>query len=201
MPTSEKTGQAIGRSVVALLATILLWQTMRSCSVFPPGEPGFFYLIWKAGIILPLHEAGHFISSPFGYAITVFGGSFWQVAFPLLLVIVALRQESFFYTIYLTLTGVHLTDVTPYIFDAPFRSLPLITGRKDSHDWGNLLNHFQAMRHAEMLADLAFYGGILIALAGTGLSVHLIIRDVRSNEAPIPLKSSLAKRLLRRRTQ
>jgi len=82
----------IGRGVVTILAFVLTWQTISSCSVFPPGSPGFLYMIWKAGVILPLHEAGHLIMSPFGYALTIFGGSFWQVMFPLLLVIVALRQ-------------------------------------------------------------------------------------------------------------
>ncbi len=168
----------VGWSLVTALVFLLTWQTISSSSVFPPGNPGFLYMIWKAGVILPLHEAGHFISSPFGYAMTIFGGSFWQVMFPLLLVIVALRQRSFWWTAWLTLTGVHMVDLTAYIFDAPFRSLPLITRNKHTHDWGNLLNHFQAIRHAETLADLAFYAGSLLALAGTGVALCYILRPL-----------------------
>jgi len=116
--------------------------------------------------------------------LTIFGGSFWQVAFPLLLVIVALRQRSFWWTVYLTLTGVHLVDLTPYIFDAPFRSLPLITGNKHTHDWGNLLNHFQALHRAESLADMAFYGGSAIAISGTLLSIFLIVKELKPDIIP-----------------
>lgn len=181
IPSSVSTAHSFGRGSVVLLSLILTWQTISSTSIFPPGDPGFLYMIWKAGVILPLHEAGHLIFTPLGYALTIFGGSFWQVAFPLMLLVVALRQGSFWWTVYLTLTGVHLIDLTPYIFDAPFRSLPLITGNKHTHDWGNLLNHFQAQHHAERLADLAFYGGAFAAIAGLGMSVFFIARGLWPN--------------------
>ncbi len=197
-PSLVSPGAIIGQGIVALLAFVLFWQTAGSTSVFPPGDPGFLYMIWKAGIILPLHEAGHLIFTPLGYALTIFGGSFWQVAFPLILVVVALRQHSFWWTVYLTLTGVHLIDLTPYIFDAPFRSLPLITRNKHTHDWGNLLNHFQAQHQAEFLANIAFYGGILTALAGTGMSVYFLARQIWPKS---PELSSMIRRPLRPRRQ
>jgi len=196
---ADTIGPLVGKGVVLLLVSILCWQTIRSAAVFPPGSPGFLYMIWKAGVILPLHEAGHFISSPFGYALTIFGGSFWQVMFPLLLVIVALRQHSFWWTIYLTLAGVHMIDLTPYIFDAPFRSLPLITRNKHTHDWGNLLNHYQAQQYAEPLADCAFYAGLVLALAGVGTAAFLMIRPfVPGAWIPrVPRVSAAPKRRLR----
>ena len=193
-PPKGTLATSVGRGIVVILAFILTWQTISSCAVFPPGERGFLYMIWGAGVILPLHEGGHFISSPFGYVLTIFGGSFWQVGFPVLLVIVALRQGSFWWTVYLTLTGVHMIDLTPYIFDAPFRSLPLITRNKHTHDWGNLLNHFQAQHHAETLADLAFYVGSILAISGTILSVILIINDLRPDLLPGKSARSLKRR-------
>ena len=180
-------GRLVAHSAAAFFVLILTRQAIQSTGMVPPGDGGILYGLWKMGIILPLHEAGHLIFTPLGYALMIFGGSFWQVAFPLSLVIVAYRQGSFWWTIYVSLMGVHLIDLTPYIFDAPFRSLPLITGRKDSHDWANLLNHFQVPHLSEPLSDLSFYGGILVCAVGTILAVLWIVREFRGgNMPPLP---------------
>lgn len=160
-----------------LLVTVLLYQSASSASIFPPGKmsmPYYFYYVW---IITPLHEGGHFLFMLFGRTMYILEGSFWQVMIPLILFGVALRQRSFFAAIWLMLAGIHMIALSPYIFDAPFRSLPLLGGRKEGHDWYNLLIHYQALDWAEPLSNLAYYGGILLGIGGVigGISTSLFL--------------------------
>ena len=168
------------------LAAVLLWQAAASASMFPPARmttPYYFYYMF---IVLPIHEGGHLLFALFGYVLHVFGGSFWQVAMPLLLFSVALRQRSSWAWVWLALTGVHMISLSPYIYDAPYRVLPLL-GPKHGHDWHNLLNHFQMMEDAEGLADGLYWIGVLTGLGGLVGGIIAAVRRLRSNEGLPPI--------------
>ncbi len=156
----------VAMRVAALsLAAIMLWQAADSASMFPPGKmsvPFYFYYMF---IILPIHEGGHFLFMFFGRVLHIFGGTFWQVMMPLLLFIVALRQHSWLAWVWLTLVGVHIIPASPYIYDAPYRTLQLL-GPKDGHDWYNLFTIFDAMDLAEDLGNAVYWIGILVGLGG-----------------------------------
>jgi hypothetical protein len=165
------------------LAAVLLWQSADNASMFPPGKMSAPYSFYYMFIILPIHEGGHFLFMFFGYVLHVFGGSFWQVMMPLLLFIVALRQRSWWAWVWLTLAGVHMIALSPYIYDAPYRALPLLGG-KEGHDWHNLLRHFNSLESAEGMGDGIYFLGILIGLAGLGLGIFTAVSQLR--EAPKP---------------
>ncbi|MEK6651006.1 MAG: hypothetical protein AABY75_08515 [Bacteroidota bacterium] len=148
------------------LCALMLWQAADATWSFPPRHFPFFFGQWYVWIITPLHEAGHLLSMPFGRILMILGGSLWQVAIPLILAGVALRQRSYWTSVYTSLAGIHLVALNPYIYDAPYRSLPLLGGRKEGHDWYNLLVHWQSLDASEDLAMLAYVGGIFISLVG-----------------------------------
>lgn len=166
--------------LVLLISGILFYQAAVSSSMFPPGKMPMPYYIYYVWIITPLHEGGHFLFMFFGRTLYILGGSFWQVMIPLLLFAVALKQRSFWANVYLIFAGVHLIALSPYIMDAPFRSLPLLGGRREGHDWYNLLIHWQMLDSAESLSDLTYYLGTTFGISGilsaTSLSLYKYIR-------------------------
>ena len=156
---------------------VLLYQAAESASAFPPLPQSMLYSLYYVGIITPLHEGGHFLFMFFGRTLYIFGGSFWQVAIPLILFGVAIRQRSFFASVWLSLAGLHLLPLSSYIMDAPYRTLPLLGGHKSGHDWYNLLIHWQMLNDAESIADFAYYFGLVMGLAGIAGGTAWAIRQ------------------------
>lgn len=155
---------------------VLLYQAADSASAFPPYPPALLYGLYYVGIITPLHEGGHFLFMLFGRTLYILGGSFWQVMTPLLLFAVAARQRSFLATVWLSLAGTHWISLSPYIYDAPFRTLPLLGGDKARHDWYNLLIHWQMLDDAAAISDFVYYTGIVLGIAGLLIGTFIAIR-------------------------
>jgi hypothetical protein len=159
-----------------LICGILLYQAADSASAFPPypqSFPYYFYYVW---IITPLHEGGHFLFMLFGRTLYILGGSFWQIVTPLILFGVAVRQKSYLATVWLSLAGTHWISLSPYIYDAPFRTLPLLGGDKSRHDWYNLLIHWQMLDDAAAISDFIYYTGIILGIAGLIAGIVIAIR-------------------------
>ena len=148
------------------LCGVLLFQSADSESGFPPFPPSLLYNLYYVGIITPLHEGGHFLFMFFGRTLYILGGSFWQLMTPLFLFVLAVRQKSFFANIWLSLAGTHWIALSSYIYDAPFRSLPLLGGHKSGHDWYNLLIHWQMLDDAIAISNFVYYTGILLGITG-----------------------------------
>ncbi|HTP13408.1 MAG TPA: hypothetical protein VMM37_07245, partial [Bacteroidota bacterium] len=159
-----------------LICTILFWQAADSSSAFPPLPQSMFYNLYYVGIITPLHEGGHFLFMLFGRTLYILGGSFWQVMTPLILFGVALRQKSFLAYIWLSLAGTHWIALAPYIYDAPYRSLPLLGGHKSGHDWYNLLIHWQMLDDAASISDFVYYAGVLMGIGALVAGVTVAVR-------------------------
>jgi hypothetical protein len=118
-------------------------------------------------INLPFHEFGHVFFRPFGEFMTILGGSLFQVALPLVLMLafVFYRHDTFAGSVMLWWCGQNFVDVAPYIADAEARSLPLILGMgEEAHDWGNLLTELDALPLANSLAQQSFTLGALLML-------------------------------------
>lgn len=115
---------------------------------------------------------------PFGRILTIAGGSFWQIAIPLIMTFVAHRTRSFWTWIYCVITGVHMIALNAYVYDAPYRTLPLLGGDKARHDWYNLLIHWQALDLAEPFALFLYYGGVVVGLVGIGGGIWWTVRKL-----------------------
>jgi hypothetical protein len=173
------------RCIPLSLCTWMLVQAADATWSFPPGRFPLLFGQWYVWIITPLHEAGHLILMPFGRIPMIAGGSFWQVAIPLILAAVAFRQRSYWAWVYVALAGIHLIALNPYIYDAPYRSLRLLGGRKEGHDWHNLLIHWQALDAAEDLAMLAYVGGIVVSAVGLAGGVVWSVIHALPPRAPV----------------
>ena len=174
--------------VYALLSVFFL-QALDAFLEYRPGiHWGNLLFIVRTLVFLPLHEGGHFISMFFGRTIYVLGGSFWQIVFPFLWFIIALRQRSQTFPFALFWAGENMMDVSLYMRDAPGRMLPLIGGDKTGHDWHYLLGQWGMMDDAGTLADIFYYGGALICagaiLTGVAWAVMVFVQSGR----PVPVR-------------
>ncbi len=170
---------------------LLLYQAADSASAFPPLPQSLLYYLYYVGIVTPLHEGGHFLFMLFGRTLYILGGSFWQLMTPLILFGVALRQKSWLANLWLGLAGTHWISLSPYIYDAPFRTLPLLGGHKSGHDWYNLLVHWQMLDDAIAISDFVYYTGILLGIAGivSGVAFALLKYFKSSSVRPaVPLR-------------
>lgn len=128
-------------------------------------------------IFLFIHEGGHFLFSFFGRTLHILGGSFWQVMFPFLSFLLALRSADRIAPFPLFLTGFNLMGVSLYMRDAPFRQLALLGGDKSRHDWYNLLAQWDLLDSAETIADVTYYLGFLVCLGSIVAGVYLAYRS------------------------
>lgn len=130
------------------------------------------YWVWSLTIIP--HEAGHVICSPFGWVLTIAGGSIWQLLAWALLggyALVYKRQVGLGLLCWM-MVGHSFINLSVYIRDASDRNLPLLFGAgKDHHDWWNLLGRFGLLDYDWLLADVAMSIGGLVALAAILLGV------------------------------
>jgi len=167
--------------VTMFVCGVLLFQAADSASAFPPLPQSLLYYLYYVGIVTPLHEGGHFLFMLFGRTLYILGGSFWQLMTPLILFAVATKQRSWLANVWLGLAGTNWISLSPYIYDAPFRSLPLLGGHKSGHDWYNLLIHWHMLDDAIAISDFVYYTGILLGIAGIASGViFAILQYIRS---------------------
>ncbi len=118
-------------------------------------------------VILPFHEFGHVLFSPFGRFMSILGGSLFQVLMPLgiMLAFIIKQKDNFAASIMLWWSGQSFIDISPYIADAPYRAIPLIRGLgEEAHDWGNLLTMTNSLDSAMSLARFSFVLGSVLML-------------------------------------
>lgn len=126
---------------------------------------------------LAFHEFGHIFFSPFGRFMTILGGSLFQVLMPLglMLVFMVKQRDNFAASIMLWWSGQNFIDVSPYIDDAQYRSLPLVGGGgEESHDWGNLLTMMNALEKTHTIAQASFNLGALMILLALAWGFYIL---------------------------
>jgi len=153
-------------SRAALLAIFALWGASFILGGIDWQSIGGSFL---HNAILPFHEFGHVLFSPFGRFMAILGGSLFQVLMPLglMLAFSIQRCDNFAAAIMLWWCGQSFIDLSPYIADAPYRAIPLIRGMGEAaHDWGNLLTMTDSLGSAQGIAQTAFLiGSILMTSA------------------------------------
>lgn len=166
LSTPEKVDAGVFYSRAVLYALFFLW--------------GWWFIlkgmVWSSiggsflhSVNLPFHEFGHILFSPFGGFMTLLGGSLFQVLLPLGLGAVFLwrYEDNFAASIMLWWSGQNFIDVSPYIADASFRTIPLIGGLgMEAHDWGNLLTMLDWLNYDYALGRASFvFGSSLMVVA------------------------------------
>ncbi|RBP50686.1 hypothetical protein [Arenicella xantha] len=173
--------QLLGYGVLYLIVFIWGWRFIIAGLSVEPIMGSFMHLV-----NLPFHEFGHILFRPFGNFMTILGGSLFQVALPLALTIIFVfkKRHPFAASVTLWWCGQSFIDLSPYIADASFRSLPLIAGLgEESHDWGNLLTQLDCLQYDTQLASFSFWLGssiLLISLVWGALVLHKLVKQHRA---------------------
>ena len=175
------------KGLVYFILVIYLIQAAEVFYEYVPGRPWPFLLVAiRNGIFLFIHEGGHALFMFFGRTLNILGGSFWQIVFPLLSFLIALRNRSHFIAPFaLFWVGTNMMDVSLYMRDAPMRMLPLLGGHKVGHDWWNLFRQWDMLDSAGGWADLFYFGGLLISIVAIFGGVYLAVQRFLN---PLPFK-------------
>ncbi|HEV7703646.1 MAG TPA: hypothetical protein VGO46_05100 [Gemmatimonadaceae bacterium] len=136
------------------------------------------YEYWTifSGLTLVVHEAGHVIFSPFGEMLEVAGGSITQLAIPIIVALLFLRQREYFgITVALAWLSMSLTNLATYIGDARNQFLGLVSmGSGDPiHDWHFILGRYALLGDDKALARFTNFMSALTLLAAVSLGAWL----------------------------
>lgn len=153
------------------------------------------------GINLAIHEFGHFLFQPFGFAFfgetgVILGGSLAQVAFPLLFTGYFLfskqHRDLHAASVCFWWAAVNVAEVAIYANDARARELMLITGgtgqESDGHDFYNLFSMWGVLErdtvYAVRLRGLAGFMIFCSTLVGLFAAVFPRVRT-RTQAEPV----------------
>ncbi len=127
------------------------------------GEDGWVPLLDSAN--LALHEAGHPLVGIFSTRLTVYGGTLFQLAFPLLAALQFRRSANpAGIAAALVWLGENLFNVARYMADARAQELPLV-GNGD-HDWTEIFSRWHVLHLDGRIAGITRgIGLILMAVA------------------------------------
>lgn len=136
-------------------------------------------------MLLPFHEAGHFLFIPLGEFMTVLGGSLFQIGLPIGIGFAFLlrQNDQFGAAICLWWAGASLIDLAPYIWDSINPQLMLLsgmTGDNGGHDWIYLLRRFGALEYAHTLGSLVHNLGGVIMVLGLVWGSKVLVSDQNS---------------------
>lgn len=112
-------------------------------------------------VFLPVHEGGHLIFRWFGEFVAVAGGTFTQLAVPLLLATYfAFQRKAMGVTLCMFFFFQQFLPTANYMADARTMELPLVTVGDSEyviHDWNYLFSHTGLLKH-----DLQIAGSVRI---------------------------------------
>jgi hypothetical protein len=125
----------------------------------------FFYELLSGGafpnymnlVFVPVHEGGHLLFAWFGQFIAVVGGTFLQLAAPVMLAIYfAFRRQPQGVTFCMFFFFQQFSPIATYMADARAQELPLLTvGSGDDviHDWNYLFGKLGLLTHDTQIAS------------------------------------------------
>ena len=112
---------------------------------------------------LALHEAGHPLIGILSPRLAVYGGTLFQLAFPLAFIWHFRREANLVGMAAATVwLGENLLNVARYMADARAHLLPLMGG--GDHDWTEIFNRWGVLRQDKLLAGLTHTIGVAIML-------------------------------------
>ena len=122
-------------------------------------------------INLVFHEAGHVLFRPFGWFITILGGTLGQLLMPVVVMFTFLikNRNNFGASVGLWWLGQSFMDTAPYIDDALVQKLVLLGGHTGAdmpgnHDWNNILGEFNVLEKCRDYATIADVTGTVLMI-------------------------------------
>ncbi len=159
-------------------ALLLLW--LAYVAVRHLGDTDYQSLF--GGLNLGIHEGGHLLFSMFGEFLTVAGGTFAQLAAPVVSAGLFARQRDYFAT---AVSGcwlaMNLYGVATYMADAREMDLPLVTvgGGEALHDWNTLLTDLHLLAWDTRLAALTRLLAFVVMWGSLAAGAWMIARMAR----------------------
>lgn len=145
-------------------------------------DPWYGSLLFS-GITLLIHEIGHVIFGFLPLFLAIAGGTFLQLAVPVIAGFVFLRQRDYFGV---TVAGVWLSfslfNVSTYAEDAKSMDLPLVSVGSGEiiHDWNYMLTAIGMLEREQLISDLVWFGAAAVGcaslLAGAWLVWQMYLR-------------------------
>jgi len=129
-----------------------------------------------SGITLAIHELGHVLFGPFGEWLGVAGGSITQLAGPLAVALILLRQRDYFgFAVGGAWLSMSLSNMAVYVADARAEELPLVSlgGGDVIHDWNYLLGSVHLLAHDAQIAGAIRVLAFVLLAASLGLGAWL----------------------------
>jgi hypothetical protein len=144
------------------------------------------------GLTLAVHEGGHLLFGPFGEWVMVAGGSFTQIAAPMVAAGLLLRQrDRYGVAVVGTWIAYSLTNLAEYIGDARAMALQLVGFSDDPiHDWHYLLESMHMLAYDTRLALLVRDLAWVVLLASVALAAMVLSRQGRQRAEPPDLLSA-----------
>jgi len=166
---SPEQGRGVRAVVGAVLWVLAAWSAWRFLR-FDISEPESIPLPFLHGAIVPFHEFGHILFSPFGNFMHVAGGSLLQFLMPLGFgaYFVHWRRDNLAGWLMLWWEGTQWVDLAPYCYDAKTPVMILLTGRTGdtgAHDYVDMLGDLGLLDQAHEVATLMKVFGIVLMLA------------------------------------
>ncbi len=164
---------------LALLLLLAWWTARLLAHPFDQQVVGGSFL---HVVDLIFHEAGHWIFSPFGEFMTVFGGTLMQCLVPIICAVAFFRtnRDLFAVAVMGWWLGENLQDVGMYINDARTLQLTLLGGytgaEVEGHDWEHLLTMMHALHLDHRIGHLVQAAGAVLMIGGLGAATFVALR-------------------------
>jgi hypothetical protein len=176
-PEEGRKVRAMVGALLWLLAAWYAWQFLRFDVSVPEDAPAGFLQT----AIVPFHEFGHILFSPFGEFMHVAGGSLMQFLMPLGFGIyfVHWRHDNLAGWLMLWWEGSQWVNLAPYCYDAKKPAMILLTGRTGdtgAHDYVDMLGDLGLLSRAHEVAAVMKYFGVLLMLAALVWGALLLVR-------------------------
>ena len=141
-----------------------------------------FYDGLFAALDFGIHELGHVVFGPLGEFMSILGGSFWQLAAPILSGVMFFRQRDYFAISVCSMwLGISLHRMAVYMQDARTMQLPLLSagGGEAYHDWNYLFTDFRVLQWDWRIAAFTRGIGKLFLIFALVSSVWMIWKMLR----------------------
>lgn len=119
--------------------------------------------------MVPIHEFGHVLFTPFGEFMCLLGGSLFQAGLPLVFGAIFLaKRDPFAAAVMLWWSAVAVIDIAPYVYDAQQPQHVLLTGRTGetgAHDFIDVLGDLGLLTRAQSVGYAVHRFGIAMLAA------------------------------------
>jgi hypothetical protein len=129
--------------------------------------------------MVPIHEFGHLLFSPFGEFMHNLGGALFQAGLPLIFggIFLARNRDPFAAAVMLWWSAVAVMDTAPYMYDAQLPQHILLTGRTGdtgAHDFIDVLGDLGLLHRAQAVGRIAHAFGIAMLAAALGWAAAIV---------------------------